>query len=551
MNAKREVCIVGHRNPDTDSICSAIAYAELKNRESGPNRYMAVRAGQLNEETLYVLKRFGVKQPGYLNNIGTRVQDMEIRKLKGVKPSISLKRAYEIMVSENAVTLPITSEANELEGVITINDIATSYMEKQDNTILSESRTPYRNILETLDAVMLVGDENAIFEKGKVLIAAAAADVMESFIEEKDLVILGNRYEMQFSAIESGAGCIVVCHNANVPKSLQRLASERNCTIIVTPLDSYMVARLINQSMPISYFMKSQNLVTFNVTDYTDEISEVMKSTRHRDFPILDKKGRYMGMISRRNLLGVKKRAVILVDHNETSQAVDNIRDAEILEIIDHHRLGSLETMSPVYFRNEPVGCTATIIYSICKEKGYEIPKTIAGLLCSAIISDTLLFRSPTCTFLDKAAAEALADIAEIDCEAFAMEMFAAGSNLKNKSPEEIFYQDYKKFEFSDIVFGVSQISSMSADELSSIRTILYPYLQHACEEHGLDMMFCMLTNILQESTTLLCVGEKVHEFIADVFQKEIVDGAIEIPGFVSRKKQLIPAFLDGISKEE
>lgn len=545
---KRNVFIVGHRNPDTDSICSAIAYADLKNREEGPYHYTPARAGQLNEETSYVLKRFGISAPTYLNNIGTRVKDMEIHKVSGVSDSISLKRAYEIMTNENVVTLPITNAANELQGLITINDIATSYMKEQTSTILSESKTPYRNILETLDAQMLVGDEEAYFTQGQIIIAAANPDVMENYIQPHDMVILGNRYESQFSAIESGAGCIVVCLGADVPKTIQRLAAERSCTVIVTPLDTYAVARLINQSMPVRYFMKSEGLQTFAITDYTESISDIMKSKRFRDFPILDKKGRYVGMISRRNLLGVRKRALILVDHNEESQAVDHVRDAEILEIIDHHRLGSLETMTPVYFRNEPVGCTATIIYSIYREKGYEIPRSIAGLLCSAILSDTLLFRSPTCTLLDKEAARSLAAIAGIDCESFAMEMFTAGSNLKNKSSEEIFYQDYKKFEFGEVTFGVSQISSMSAEELKKLKERLTPYLINACKEHGLNMMFCMLTNILQESTELLCFGDKTDSFIQEAFGRAPENGSIVIEGMVSRKKQLIPVFLDVIN---
>ena len=252
---------------------------------------------------------------------------------------------------------------------------------------------------------MVVGDEEAFFDQGKVVIAAANPDVMENYIEEHDMVILGNRYESQLCAIEMNAGCIVVCLGTPVSKTIQHLAKDHNCTVIVTPLDTYAVARLINQSMPVEFFMKKENLVTFRRSDYTEEIQEIMSKMRYRDFPVLDKKGRYTGMISRRNLLGVRRRALILVDHNEVAQAVDNVQEAEILEIIDHHRLGSLETMAPVYFRNQPVGCTATIIYQIFREQQVEIPPEIAGLLCSAILSDTLIFRSPTCTAMDRVAA--------------------------------------------------------------------------------------------------------------------------------------------------
>ena len=546
---KRTVCVVGHKNPDTDSICSAISYAYLKNQTDENNRYVAARAGQVSAETQYILDHFGVEHPIYLDNIGTRVKDMEIREVPGVRSDISIKYAWTLMRGQNVFTLPITDEEDHLHGLITINDIAKSYMEEYDSAIVSIARTPYKNILETLDAQMIVGDENGYFDRGKVVIAAANPDVMENYIDEHDMVILGNRYESQLCAIEMSAGCIVVCLGAPVSRTIQRLARERNCNVIVTPLDTYAVARLINQSMPVEFFMKKENLVAFHLNDYTDEIKEVMSKKRYRDFPILDKKGRYIGMISRRNLLGVTKRAIILVDHNEISQAVDNVQDAEIMEIIDHHRLGSLETMTPVYFRNQPVGCTATIVYQMFREKQVEIPVSIAGLLCSAILSDTLAFRSPTCTIVDKMAAQDLASIAGIDCAAFAKEMFAAGSDLKNKTPEEIFYQDFKKFEFGDKKLGIGQITSMSQKELDEIKGRMVPFLEKAYTEHELDMMIFMLTNIMEESTEMLCYGENSSELVEAAFPVKVVDNAAIVPAVVSRKKQVVPALMSAINR--
>ena len=550
MSERKEVYVLGHRNPDTDSICSAIAYADVKNKENDGNHYVAARAGQISSETSYVLQRFGMRQPTYVNNIGTRVRDMEIRKIPGINEGISMKKAWSMMAEMNAVTLPIVDANNVLDGIITINDIATSYMENQDSTMIAKAKTPYGNILETLEAKMLVGDPDAVFEHGNVVIAVANPDVMENYIEKDDMVITGNRYESQLSAIESGAGCILVCLGAEVSRSIQKLARDNNCAVLTTPLDTYTVAHRISQCMPVKAFMRTKDLVTFTPSDYTDAIKDTMQNTRIRDFPVIDKNGKYVGMISRRNLLGIRKRSVILVDHNERSQAVENIENAEILEIIDHHRIGSLETMAPVYFRNEPVGCTATIIYSIYKEKGFEIPPQIAGLLCSAILSDTLMFRSPTCTMLDRAAAEALSAIAGIDCQSFGIEMFTAGSNLKDKTPEEIFYQDYKKFEFGDVTFGVGQINSMSGSELDELERRLRPYLEKSCREHGLSMMFFMLTNIIEESTRLMCYGESADMLVEDAFGRAPKAGTIWLKGVVSRKKQLIPAFIDAISKE-
>lgn len=547
---KRTVCVVGHKNPDTDSICSAIAYAYLKNQSGDAQyKYVPTRAGQISAETQYVLERFQMEIPPLLENIGTRVKDMEIRKVEGVRSDISLKNAWTLMTTQNVFTLPITNEQNHLKGLITINDIAKSYMEEYDSAIVSVAKTPYRNILETLDAEMIVGDADGYFDQGKVVIAAANPDVMENYIEEHDMVILGNRYESQLCAIEMQAGCIVVCLGAPVSRTIQRLAKEHGCTIIVTPLDTYTVARLINQSMPVEFFMKKENLMTFRLADYTETIRDTMSKKRYRDFPILDKKGAYVGMISRRNLLGVHKRGLILVDHNEVSQAVDNVLDAEIMEIIDHHRLGSLETMAPVYFRNQPVGSTGTIVYQIYREQGAEIPQNIAGLLCSAILSDTLMFRSPTCTVMDIQAARELGQIAGIECEAYAREMFAAGSNLTTKTAEEIFYQDFKTFEIGDLTIGIGQITALSADELTILKDRLLPVMERVYKSHEMDMIYFMLTNIIEESTELLCLGKDTDAVVEEAFRQKVSEGSANLPGIVSRKKQLVPSFMMAISQ--
>lgn len=545
---KDVIHIIGHKNPDTDSICSAIAYADVKNK-IGDAVYIPKRAGQVSEETTYVLNRFGVAPPGYVPNVGTRVKDMDIRMIPGVNHSISLKKAWMLMKEGNVTTLPITRENNTLEGLITIGDIAESYMDIYDNEILSTARTQYLNILETLEGSMIVGNEHAYFVKGKVVVAAANPDLMENYIEADDLVILGNRYESQLCAIEMHASCIIVCEGSPVSKTIQHLAAEKSCAIIGTPHDTYTVARLINQSMPVKFFMKKKDILTFEMDDFTDSIKDTMAKKRYRDFPVQDKHGCYVGMISRRNLLGMKRNCLILVDHNEASQAVDNIESAEILEIIDHHRLGSLETMAPVFFRNQPVGCTATIIYQIYQEQGIEIPANIAGLLCSAIISDTLMFRSPTCTAVDKAAAEDLAQKAGIVIEEFTLEMFAAGSNLKSKSPEEIFYQDFKKFELNQANFGVGQINSMNADELKTIKGRLIPYLEKALGQHGESMLFFMLTDIMNESTELLFYGGDSEQLVREAFHREPDEHSVLLRGVVSRKKQLIPAFMNALQQ--
>ncbi|MCI5995528.1 MAG: putative manganese-dependent inorganic diphosphatase [Blautia sp.] len=549
MQEKKKIYIIGHKNPDTDSICSAIAYADIKNRTEKDHIYAAKRAGQISEETQYVLNRFQVEPPGYVPNVGSKVRDMDVRRIQGVAGSLSLKKAWTLMKNENVNTLPITKDDNVLEGLLTISDITESYMDVYDSAILSKARTQYKNILDTLDGTMVTGNEHGYFVKGKVVVAAANPDLMENYIEQDDLVILGNRYESQLCAIEMSASCIIVCEGAPVSKTICRLAQDKECVIISTPHDTYTVARLINQSMPVRFFMKKKDLISFSLDDYTDTIKDVMAKKRYRDFPVADKHGKYVGMVSRRNLLGIKRRQLILVDHNEVSQAVDNIESAEILEIIDHHRLGSLETMAPVYFRNQPVGCTATIMYQIYQEKRLDIPPSIAGLLCAAIISDTLMFRSPTCTAVDRNAAERLAEIAGINCEDFAAEMFAAGSRLKGKSPEEIFYQDFKKFELNKESFGVGQINSMNPDELGEIKKRLLPYMEKALGSHGESMLFFMLTDIIHEKTELLCYGGDSLKLAQEAFHRKPEDGSFILSGVVSRKKQLIPAFMNALQQ--
>ena len=547
----KKTLVLGHRNPDTDSICSAICYAGFKHQLTGEN-YEPCRAGNVNPETQYVLDYFKLKAPRLVENVKTQVKDIEIRKTKGVSRGISLKNAWGLMQENNVVTLPCVTEEGLLEGVITIGDITKSYMNLYDSSIISKACTKYANILDTLEGSMVVGDSEAYFDRGKVLIAAANPDLMENYIEKHDLVILGNRYESQLCAIEMEAGCIIVCEGAGVSLTIRKLAQERGCAVITTPYDTYTTARLINQSMPISYFMTKENIIEFSEEDYLDDIREIMASKSHRDFPILDSDGKYIGMISRRNLLGAKGKSIILVDHNEKSQAVEGMESADIREIIDHHRLGTVETMSPVFFRNQPLGCTATIIYQMYQENHIEIDKTTAGLLCSAIISDTLLFRSPTCTPIDKAAGLALAQIAGLDIEKYAIDMFSAGSNLKGKSDGDIFYQDFKRFTVGNSVFGIGQITSLNAVELKDLRTRMSAYTEKEREQHEIDMMFFMLTNILTESTDLICTGQGAEQLIANAFHVKDEDmenvsgqtGIVKLPGVVSRKKQLAPQIM-------
>ncbi|BEI58981.1 putative manganese-dependent inorganic diphosphatase [Blautia luti] len=546
MKNQERIFVIGHKNPDTDSICSAIAYADIKNRTSQKVKYVAKRAGQINEETEYVLNRFGMQPPGYLSNIGTQVKDMDIRMSPEADKSMSLKNAWDLMMEKSIVSLPIRDREGQLEGLITIGDIAKTYMDTTDSYLLSRAKTQYKRIAETIGGTVIEGNEHGYFVNGKVMVGTANPEMLKAYVEEDDLIIMGDREEDHLQAIAQNVSCIIVGMGIEVTEKVIKLAHEREIIIIRSPYDTFTIARLINQSIPVKYIMKTDNLVTFSTEDFTDDIQNEMIKHRHRAFPVINKKGKCIGTISRRNFLDMHKKKVALVDHNEKDQAVDNIEKAEIMEIIDHHKLGSLETMTPISFRNQPVGCTATILYEMYGEQKLEISPTIAGLLCAAIISDTLMFRSPTCTLSDKMAAGALALIAGIDIEKFGREMFKAGSNLKDKSPEEIFYQDYKKFiAEGDINFGVGQISSMDTDELAVIKERLVPFMVSECGRHGVTRVYFMLTNIIEESTELLYYGDGSEEMAKIAFHMDPVDGAFDLKGVVSRKKQLIPALME------
>lgn len=545
---KRKTWVIGHKNPDTDSICAAIAYADLKN-QTEDGIFIPKRAGHMNEETKYVLKFFDVPEPELVTDVGAQIKDIEYRRTEGVSSHISIKRAWELMKNLDVVSLPITDNENNLQGMVVTSDIAKSYMDVLDNRILATARTQYKNIVETLNGTLVTGNEHGYFIKGKVVVAATTPDMMEQYIEDDDMVILGDRYESQFCALEMNASCVIVCSGAKITKTIVQLAEEKDCMLISTPYDTFTVARLINQSMPIKYIMKKEHLITFELEDYVDDVKETMSKVRHRDFPVLDENGKYVGMFSRRNLLNLQKKQVILVDHNEKSQAVDGIEDAEILEIIDHHRLGSLETIAPVFFRNQPLGCTSTIIYQMYQEKGAAIDKKTAGILLAAIISDTLMFRSPTCTQMDRAAAEALAKIAEVDIEKLAKKMFEAGSDFKKKTTEELFYQDFKTFHTDEFDFGVAQLSAMSDVQLGMAKKKLQPYLEIALGEQKLDAVFVMLTDILDENSEVIYAGAQAGNLLKECFGEPDESGSFYLKGVVSRKKQMIPTLMSGLQQ--
>ena len=546
----RAIKVIGHRNPDTDSICSAIAYSRLKNILNPERPCKPCRAGLLNRETEFVLDYFQVPAPQLYTDVSPQLRDVDIRSMEGVDGETSLRRAWMIMRDQQIDTLCIVDQEQRLKGVITVKDVATANMDGLDTYILEKAETSYQNILDILEGEVLVGNIEGKRVKGRIIIGSGSAEQIEKSISPGDIVIVANRSESQLAAIEMGAGCVVVCADSKVSRTIRMLAEEQGCIMIGTPKSTYVAGQMISQAAPIRHYMTEDGLLTFNLNSSVEAATKVMTSVRYRYFPVLDDDGRYVGVVSRRNMMGLHKKQLILVDHNEKNQAVEGIEQAEILEIIDHHRIGSMETDGPVYFRNVPVGCTSTIIYQMYEENGVEIDRTTAGLMLSAILSDTLMFRSPTCTSVDERTARKLAELAGVELEAYADAMFEHGGDVSGKTAEELFNTDYKIFDSGAIRFGVGQGSYMVERNRKASEALIAPYLPVALEKQGLDFIFYMFTDVRGSSTELLMAGKGAEALVSRAFQVEVRDGLAVLPGVVSRKIQLLPRIISALREE-
>ncbi|CDF58162.1 putative manganese-dependent inorganic diphosphatase [Thermobrachium celere] len=535
---KDVIYVTGHRNPDSDSICSAIAYAELK-RKLGYNAEPR-RLGEINRETEFILNYFNIPVPEYLPTVKPQVADLNMDKVVPVSKDISLKTAWSLMKKNNIKSLPVVDDNEKLIGIVTLSDITNNYMSTLDTNVLATSKTPLANIVETLNAKVLTGSQEIFNTSGKVVVAAMAPEQMKPFVDKGDIVIVGNRSDNQRVAIETGANLLIVTGGCEVDDEIIKLAEERKCIILVTPNDTFTTSRLINQSVPVKYVMTKENIVSFNLDDFVDEIKEKMLQTRFRSYPVVDDNNKLVGTISRYHLISQKKKKVILMDHNERAQSVHGIDEAELLEIIDHHRIADIQTGKPIYFRNETVGSTSTIVANIYFENGIRPSKQIAGILCAAILSDTLKFKSPTCTYIDKMTAEKLAEIAGIDIDKFADEMFKAGTSLSGKTPEEIFYQDFKEFTLGKYKIGVGQVNTMDTDALKDLKKDLLDFMNNLCKSKNYNLLMLLLTDIIKEGSEALFVGED-KELIAKAFNVTLGENSVYLPGVVSRKKQVIP----------
>ena len=543
---KDVIYVTGHKNPDSDSICAAYAYAEFKNK-IGDIETIACRLGNVNQETQYILDYFNAEAPQLLKTVKLKVEDLQFDNISPVSPELSLKTSWTIMRDKNIKTLPVADENDHLLGVLAVSNLTSCYMDIWDNRILAKSNTTLDNIIDTLSAKASYINENLTTFPGKIVVSAMQPDTMTGHIEEGDIAIVGDREEAQAELIKLNVSLMIVTGGYAPSQNIIELAKEHGVTVIVTQHDSFTTSRLLVQSIPVGYVMVKENIVSFTTDDLVDDIKGIMTETRFRSYPVLDQNGRVVGTVSRYHLISNHKKKVIQVDHNERGQSVDGLEDAEILEIIDHHRVADIQTNNPIYFRNEPVGSTSTIVAKCFFENGIRPSRKAAGLLCGAIISDTLLFRSPTCTPQDQYTCKKLAEIADINIEKFAKEMFKAGTSLKGKTVEQIFNSDFKPFTIEDTKVGIAQVNTMDIEGFMPLKEEMLNYMDQKAKEAGLDMVMLLLTDILNEGSEILVTGAK-PEIVEKAFNVTLKDKGAFLPGVLSRKKQVVPPITNAIT---
>lgn len=547
MEKKETVFITGHRNPDSDSICAAIAYADLKNRR-GKVEAIPIRLGEINRETKFILDYFEVEEPILKETMKPQVSDLNIDPPYKISKTTTMNKALNIIQNEDISNLQVVDEKDQLLGIVTLSNLTEGYMDIWDDNILGRSGTPIENIVEVLRGEIEYQPENPREFNGRMTVYAMEPEAVADNIQENDIVILGNRENAQRDAIERKVSVLILTIGSEISKENLELARKNNVIVISTELDTFLAARLLPLAVPVEYVMTKKDLVKFKVDDYVDDIRVVMGNTRYRSYPIVDNRNEVMGSIARYHLISNKKKPLILVDHNERNQSVPDIESAEIIEIIDHHRVANIATSQPIFFRNVPVGSTSTIISQMFFEQGVSPSKEIAGILCGAIISDTLLLRSPTATDTDKRMLERMGKIAGIDIEKFAMEMFKAGTSLEGKDSEDLLSEDMKQFEIEEEAIRISQVFTMDLESLEKRKKDLVRTMEFDLDRYNLSTYVLVFTDIIRESSEIMVVG-LFDEDIAKAFGKILDDQSFSAEGILSRKKQVVPTITQAITK--
>ena len=536
----KPVYVIGHRNPDTDSICSAIAYAHLKNALG--EHVVPARAGKINAETRHVLNFFNIQPPQLILDMYPRAKDVMHEKIVTIHPSDTLRTLGQLIKQHNVKSIAVVTDDGSLVGIVTVGDLAERYVNELGIQDFRETGVDYAGILRCLQGTLVCGGDLSDRIEGSVKIAASRSETVVEMIKAGDIVLVGNRTNVQLTCIEVGVACLIVTSDFEVEAEVERAARAAGTYIIRAPYDTYTCARLINQSIPVRKVMKQQ-VTSFKPDDMVADIKNVIIRTGYRNYPVVQN-GKMIGLIDRDRLIMPERNQIILVDHNERSQAVEGIEEVKIVEIVDHHRLGGLETSEPIFIRHEPVGSTATIVANMHWHRNVTIPKTIAGLLLAAIISDTVLFKSPTATDKDRNTAHKLAAIAELDIEQFGMAMLKAGSIIDKLTPADIIATDLKEFQIGEYYMSISQISVMSPEGVLQQSKQVRAALQVLCEKEQYNMAILLITGILDGATYLLYFGQP-SGLIAAAFGKSQQDDIWYLPGVLSRKKQVVPPLID------
>lgn len=541
---KEVVFVTGHKNPDSDSICSAIAYANFLFR-IGRYNAVPVRLGEINKETEYILKRFNTEVPVMMKSAKQTVEDLEYDKATVFSKELTLKTAWSLMKQQNLKSAPVLDDHSQLLGLLSTSNIIEGYMDEWDSNILKQANTPIENVIDTLEASILYLDKGLKTVKGEIHVAAMTAEEASKRIHENDIVIVGgDRHEAIDRFVSCKVALIILTGSLTINDEALEKCAKAHVSVISTPFNTFVTSQQIIQAVPVEYVMQKSGLKTFSTDDTLEYVKEVMSQTRYRSYPVIDFMGRVVGSVSRFQVLNGEKKKIIQVDHNERSQSIDGIEEAEILEVVDHHRVADIQTIGPVLFRAEPVGCTATIVAKCYKENNLDIEPDMAGIMLGAILSDTLIFKSPTCTPQDTKIAKELAKIAGVDIQEFGMSMFKAGTSLVGKTVEEIFNSDYKKFNFGDASVGVAQVNTMDIEGFAPYKQDMLNYMESVTSKNGMEFAMLLLTDVINATSEVFAAGPH-PEYVEEAFNVTLNDSQASLPGVISRKKQVVPVITE------
>ncbi|SNU96450.1 Probable manganese-dependent inorganic pyrophosphatase [Megamonas hypermegale] len=546
MSTEKNIYVIGHRNPDTDSICSAIAYANLKN-VMGAKNVVAARAGSINKETKYALDYFKAQAPQLITDIYPRVSDIAISVTKKVKTTDNLRTLGMAMKEAGLRSVPVVDEEDKLVGMASVSDLAKAYFQEITLDSVSASGASIVDIENVIEAKVLVKGNDTAKITGDIKVIASCIERVADTIKAGEIVIIGNRPEKAYDkCIDLGVSCMIITSDAVVSEEIIAKAKDKNVIVLTTAFDTYSTARLISQCAPVSSIMTT-NVVSFKPTDMISDVKGILETNEYRNYPVVEN-GKLVGIVSKDKFMMPEKQSIIMTDHNELGQAVEGIESGKIIEVVDHHRFGGLQTSDPIFINVRPVGCTCTIVTNMYQQNNVEIPQQIAGLLLSAIISDTVLFKSPTCTQADKDAVEYLAKIAGVDYKEYGLAMLKAGADIGDMTPADIVKNDSKEFQIGNYPMLISQLSVMDTDQVMAMKDEILANMAQVCEKEGYAMSLVIVTDIINEGSYLLFSGEPKN-LIGEAFKQDASKSVMYLPGVMSRKKQIVPPLSEAVKR--